>query len=44
MVAIIGFVLILLELLNPPICDLIPEIVKVIVLTLVTILEHFKNI
>ena len=44
MVAIIGLVLILLELLNPSISDLIPEIVKMVVLTLVTILEHFKNI
>ncbi len=43
MVAIIGLVLILLELLNPSISDLVPKIVKVVVLTLVAILEHFEK-
>ncbi len=43
MVAIIGLVLILLELLNPSISDLIPEIIEVVVFTLIAIFKRFKH-
>ncbi len=44
MVAVIGLVLMRLKLLNLSISNLIPEIIEVVVFTLIVILEHFKNI